>query len=419
MSSLLYVLKTGASFYKIGLASEIKNRISQLQTGCPTPIETVALHDVLFPRKIEALSHRAMKQYAIRGEWFEVPNDRLDAFLAEVSDLVARGNAGELNNTEEESELLKAVGAAFSRSGFSPKTKQAYIYWISRFQNNLQEALPTAPDVNQFLMFIERLRDSGNYSESTLRQAFHAISYWFEKVLNIPVGRTVNSSKRNPKKRTDFHVIPREQILKLIEQMPTHTRLQTMLLYGCGLRLMECLNIRIGDVDVEACEISIRNTNGQQSRKVPIPSVSLSLLLDTLRERELVHNLDVSNDGGYTQVPSVSPSGTQNSNRLEWQYLFCLSQESRDPITKVLMRPHGDPKAIQKAIKAVVKKLHLDERTTPRTLRHSFAVHMLEKECSLSELQARMGHSDISTTALYLPLANRPSVVITNPLDDD
>lgn len=419
MSSLLYVLKTGANYYKIGLASEIKSRISQLQTGCPTPIETVALHDVIFPKKIEALSHREMKQYAIRGEWFEVPDDRIDEFLAEVSDLVARGNTGDLNYKEEETELIKTVRAAILRSGFSSKTEQAYIHWISRFQSAFQGAHPTLPDVKQIQKFIENLRNSSNYSESTLRQAFHAIVFWFENVLKIPVGRKLNSKICDSKIRPAIHVIPREQILKLIEQVPTTYRLQTMLLYGCGLRLMECLSIRVGDVDVESHEISIRDTKGQLSRKVPIPATLFSLLLDSLRERELIHSLDVPNDGGYTLVPSDTSLSKKPSNNLEWQYLFCLTQVCRDPITKLLMRPHADPKAIQKAIKAAVKKLKLDERTTPRTLRHSFAVHMLEKGSSLSELQARMGHSEISTTALYLPLAIRQPIKIISPLDDD
>ena len=418
MSNLLYVLKTGTNYYKIGLASKINSRISQLQTGCPTPIETVALHDVIFPKRIETLSHRALKQYAIRGEWFEVADERLDEFLAEISDLVARGNTGDLNHKEEESTLIKNIREAVSRLGLSSKTEQAYIYWVSRFHKYLGGSHDTLPDAKQIPGFIEHLRDSGDYAESTLRQDFNSITFWLEKVLNIPVGRNLRS-KTSVTRSTFIHVIPRDQIIKIIELLRTPSKLQAQLMYGCGLRLMECLNIRVIDIDVEAREIAIRDTKGRISRKVPIPASLFSLLIDSLKERELIHSSDVSNGGGYTLTLSGANRSSPSSNSLEWQFLFYLTQISRDPVTKHLMRPHADPKAIQKAIKSAVKKLKLDERTTPRTLRHSFAVHMLELGCSLAELQARMGHNEISTTALYLPLAARPPVKIISPLDEN
>lgn len=420
MSDILYVLKTSDHFYKVGIATDLYIRIAQLQTGCPTPIDMARSFQVNNAKLAESLSHNALRQYALRGEWFEVPDDHVNEFISSIEHLVESVNSGSLTDDDTgDTQILRNARATIEQSGLRERTRQAYVYWITKFIK--EQHILTESDLHADVIknFIQQLQITKAYSPTSVSQAFHALIYLFEKVSSINVPRELNSIlERRPK--PSFHILPRSEIIRLIDGTPSTLKAQVMLLYGCGLRLMECLCIRVLDVNLEAMLLYIRNSEGVVSRQVSIPETMLPLLRLKLKERENLHKSDLLKGDGYIITPRATTGNDKEiSNALEWQFIFSSQKQTNTPNGAYSIRLHQDPKNIQRSIKATAKKLGIDVRITSQSLRHSFAVHMLEKGYSLKNLQECLGHSDISQTSAYLPYIIKSNETIKSPLDWD
>jgi integron integrase len=195
-------------------------------------------------------------------------------------------------------------------------------------------------------------------------------------------------------------------------------KLMAKILYGSGLRLMECMRLRIKDLDFGNRQIIVRDGKGEQDRITPLPDTLTQELQTHLQIVKIIHQKDLKEGFGATSLPyalaAKYPSAPQE---WIWQYVFPASARSIDPLTKKEKRHHLDESVLQKAIRQAAKKAGIDKRVTPHTFRHSFATHLLQNGYDIRTVQELLGHKDVKTTMIYTHVLKRGGLAVKSPLD--
>jgi integron integrase len=301
--------------------------------------------------------------------------------------------------------------------GYSIRTEQSYERWVIRFlsrqpYDSIEEI--KGGDVRAFL---EYLVMENNVAASTQNQALNALVFFFDSVLERPIGELGEFARAKRPKRMPT-VLTAEEVHLLLSQLSGTHHLMASLLYGSGLRLMECVRLRIQDVDFGYRQIIVRNGKGNKDRVVPLPRTLEAPLLEHIAVVRETHKDDLAAGYGDVFMPNALAKKFPHAYReLGWQYLFPSSRLSLDPRSDKRRRHHVDESGLQKAVKSAARAVGITKRVSSHTLRHSFATHLLENGYDIRTVQELLGHSDVSTTMIYTHVLNKGGQGVRSPLD--
>lgn len=318
----------------------------------------------------------------------------------------------------DSSTLLDALRASIRTHGYSIRTEQSYVEWTKRFLRHLPQIAPADMNADHITHFLTHLATQRRVTASTQKQALCAIVYLLRHVLQKDVGKFADYVKASSPRRLPM-VLSKSEVKKVLERIsdPTYA-LMAGLLYGCGLRLTECLRLRIKDVDFDYQKIHIINGKGNKDRVVPLPKTQRAALEDQRNAVEQLHQEDIARGFGEVYIPQALGRKYPNAcKERRWQYLFPSTKLSIDPRSNRTRRHHLHESGLQKYIKKAADEGGLNKRVTCHTFRHSFATHLLEAGYDIRSVQELLGHADVSTTMIYTHVLNTPGIAVHSPID--
>lgn len=313
--------------------------------------------------------------------------------------------------------LLERVRERCRVRHYSLRTERAYVDWIWRFVRANHKRHPRELGAVEVEAFLSALATTHDVAASTQNQALSALLFLYREVLGIqlPWMESVVRAKRPQKIPT---VLSRAEVLRLLALMDGQVALMASLLYGTGMRLMECVRLRVQDVDFDRNEICVRNGKGGKDRRVPLPRRLHQRLLEQIERVRAQHDQDLAAGHGEVYLPHALARKYPNAEReFSWQYVFPSPRESKDPRSGRLRRHHIDEGILQRAVKLARDRAGIDKRASCHTLRHSFATHLLESGQDIRTVQELMGHKDVSTTQIYTHVLGRGANGVLSPLD--
>jgi integron integrase len=321
------------------------------------------------------------------------------------------------NLSKQEPKLLDQVRGKIRLKHYSIRTEQAYTDWIKRFILHFGKKHPRDMGSAEVEQFLTHLAVNGRVSASTQNQAKCALLFLYKEVLAIELPWLDNVEQAKAPKRLPV-VLNRDEIQAILSRLTGTQWLIASLLYGTGMRIMECLRLRVQDVDIKRGEILIRNGKGSKDRVTMLPlSLVAPLQVHLLKVREL-HENDLTQGFGAVFMPfALERKYPAAAKEWIWQYVFPAAKLSTDPRTKIVRRHHVPEQSIQRAVKQAVRDAGLTKAATPHTFRHSFATHLLEGGYDIRTVQELLGHSDVSTTMIYTHVLNKGGRGVLSPLD--
>ena len=313
--------------------------------------------------------------------------------------------------------LLDRVRAAIRARHYSRRTEDAYVAWIRRFilfHGKRHPAEMSAPEITRFLtsLAVER-----KVASSTQNQALAALLFLYRDVLeqDLPWIRDIVRARR-PRRLPV--VLTRDEVRAVLSRLEGPPRLMAYLIYGTGLRLLECCRLRVQDVDFGANQIVVRAGKGNKDRVTMLPARVKPDLLRHLEEVREQHRSDLRRGAGWVELPNALERKYPNAGRdWRWQWVFPATRTYVEPVTGRHRRHHLHESVVQRAVKDAVRDAGLVKRAGPHTLRHSFATHLLENNHDIRTIQELLGHRDVATTMIYTHVLNRGPAAVRSPAD--
>ena len=300
---------------------------------------------------------------------------------------------------------------------YSIRTEDAYVQWIRRFIRFSGGRHPREMGSEEIIAFLSDLAIEGKVAAATQNQALNAISFLYRRVLDRELG-DLGSMVRAKKRRHLPVVLTRSEVNRLLSRLDGVHRLAAGLMYGAGLRLMETVRLRAKDLDLERCEIVIRNGKGGRDRVTVLPARLVGPLRDQLAQARVLHQADLTEGFGSVFLPDALARKYRGADReWFWQYAFPAAARSRDPRSGVMRRHHFGEGSVQRAVKRAVREAGLVKRASCHSLRHSFATHLLESGYDIRTVQQLLGHRSVTTTMVYTHVLNRGGLAVCSPLD--
>jgi integron integrase len=314
------------------------------------------------------------------------------------------------------SPFLEQVRTAIRVKHYSIRTEQAYVEWIRRFILYHGKRHPAELGETEVSGFLSYLAVNRNVAASTQNQALNALVFLYRNVLGRPLGDTIDGVRARKPKRLPV-VLTQEEIRQLLRHLDGHHWLPACLLYGSGLRLMECLRLRVKDLDFGHRAIVVRHGKGGKDRVVTLPDELIQPLQRHLEAVRNIHAKDLQDGFGQVYLPhALARKYPHAASEWSWQYVFPASKRSIDPRSGVERRHHLDESSLQKAVKAAVRKAGIHKPASCHSLRHSFATHLLERGMDIRTVQEQMGHQDVRTTQIYTHVLQRGGNAVVSPL---
>ena len=313
--------------------------------------------------------------------------------------------------------LLDLVKIEMRTKHYSKRTEEVYVNWIKEFVRFHHMKHPNTMGENEISKYLNYLAVSRKVSSSTQNQALCSIIFLYKHVLKINVGEFDIVWAKKPKKLPV--VLTKEEVKQILVNLKGTTWIVGNILYGSGLRLLECLRIRVQDIDFTNNQIIIRNGKGGKDRVSMLPFLVKDALKAKLEDVKKLHLKDLSKGYGDVYLPYALGRKYPNASKeLKWQYIFPSDKLSLDPVSGVLRRHHLNESIIQKAVKEAIKKAGINKTAGCHTLRHSFATHLLENGTDIRTIQELLGHSSIDTTMIYTHVINQGPFGIKSPADN-
>lgn len=313
--------------------------------------------------------------------------------------------------------LFDEVRRVLRTKHYSIRTEGTYLGWIRRFIIASGRRHPRSMGVEEVERFLSSLAVEGQVSASTQNQALSALLFLYKEVLDIelPWMEGVTRAKRPRRLPT---VLSRVEMQDLLAQLDGRPWLLCSLLYGTGLRLMECLRLRVKDVDFSRNEITVRNGKGGKDRRTVLPKALIEPLQREMERARTLHAADLQAGFGAVHLPHALARKYPNAEReFGWQYVFPSPKRSVDPRDKLERRHHFDDAALSRALKSACQRAGIVKPVSAHTLRHSFATHMIEAGYDIRTVQELLGHKDVATTQIYTHVLNRGAGGVVSPLD--
>jgi len=313
--------------------------------------------------------------------------------------------------------LLDAVRDVIRLKHYSIRTEEAYINIVRRFILFHHKRHPREMGTDEIRQYLSHMATNGNVAASTQNVALAALLFLYREVLAIelPLIEGVERAKRPQRIPV---VLTIEEVERFLAEMSGTHHLMASLLYGAGLRLMEAVRLRIKDVDVDYQQIIVRDGKGEKDRRTILPAPLVEPLRRHLAKVRLQHEEDVRLGCGGVYLPyALERKYPQAAIDWVWQYVFPAAKLSIDPRTAAKRRHHASEDGLQKAVKAAIKASRIEKRASCHTLRHSFAIHLLESGYDIRTIQELLGHADISTTMIYTHVLNKGGRAVKSPLE--
>ena len=313
--------------------------------------------------------------------------------------------------------LLDQVRGKIRLKHYSIRTEQAYTDWIKRFILHFGKRHPNELGAAEVEQFLTHLAVEGKVAASTQNQAKSALLFLYKEVLELELPWLDNVERAKTPKRLPV-VLNRDEVHAILSRLSGTHWLIASLLYGSGMRILECLRLRVKDVDFKRREILIRDGKGFKDRVTMLPGALVATLTAHVAKVRELHQADLEQGYGAVYLPNALARKYPNAAReWGWQYVFPSSKLSVDPRGDETRRHHVQDQAVQRAVKQAARVAGLVKPATPHTFRHSFATHLLEGGYDIRTVQELLGHSDVSTTMIYTHVLNRGGRGVRSPLD--
>ncbi|HEX5056974.1 MAG TPA: integron integrase [Gammaproteobacteria bacterium] len=313
--------------------------------------------------------------------------------------------------------LLDRVRHKIRTKHYSIRTERSYVQWIKSYIHFHGLQHPKGLDASHIEAFLTHLAVEKSVSASTQNQALSALLFLYKDVLEIDLPWLDGITRAKHSRRIPV-VFTQDEVTRVLGALQPPYLLMAKLLYGSGLRLMECLRLRIKDVEFERRQIIVRDGKGGKDRVTLLPDrIAGDLRVQLIKAKEL-HDMDLTAGYGEVYLPFALERKYPNANReWAWQYVFPASKRSFDPRSGKQRRHHLDEKALQRSVKLAVREAGIHKPASCHTFRHTFATQLLENGYDIRTVQELLGHKDIRTTQIYTHVMNKGANAVRSPLD--
>ncbi len=313
--------------------------------------------------------------------------------------------------------LIPTVRDVIRRKGYSYSTEKNYVSWIKRFIHYHNLKHPKEMGEKEIVEFLTYLASVKKVSSTTQNQALNAVVFLYKQVLGIDLGNFSYFMKA--KKPSILPVVlSQDEVSKILNNMSGRYYLMTALIYGCGLRLNECLELRIKDIDIDRKIIWVRQAKGKKDRAVPLPVSLLENLITQMKHCKITHDKDLIDGYGSVYLPNaLERKYPSAATEFKWQYLFQADRISTDPRSGAIRRHHLHDSVLITHIQKAAHIAKIEKKITAHAFRHSFATHLLESGKDIRTIQELLGHGNVKTTMIYTHVASTGSCGIISPID--
>jgi integron integrase len=315
--------------------------------------------------------------------------------------------------------LLEQMSDILRTKQYSARTEKTYLEWVRLyilFHNKRHPREMGAPEINAF---ITHLVTQKNISASTQNQALSAVLFLYRHVLKLELDQNLLGAIRPTRSHNIPTVLDKSEVKAILAEMTGVYRLMAQILYGSGLRLMECLRLRVKDIDFNNHQIVVRDGKGADDRVTTLPATLIPGLREQIQRVRTLHQQDLADGFGTVYLPFALARKYPHANHeFAWQYLFPANELSIDPQTGIQQRHHLHETSLQKAVKSAAKLAYIDKLVTPHTFRHSFATHLLQNGYDVRTVQELLGHKDLKTTMIYTHVLQNGPLGVHSPLDE-
>ena len=313
--------------------------------------------------------------------------------------------------------LLDQVRETIRRKHYSIRTETAYLNWIRRYILFHDKRHPLDLGEPEVTRFLSQLAVKGNVAASTQNQALAALLFLYREVLGQPLPWLDKLTRAKKPQRLPV-VFTRDEVRRILSGLDGVDWLMASLLYGAGLRLMECVRLRVKDVDFGFHQITVRDGKGQKDRVTVLPDALEAPLEDHLKSVREIHLSDLKEGFGEVFLPfALDRKYPGSARQWGWQYVFPAQRRSLDPRSGKTRRHHAAETILQRAVKDAIRRAGVSKPGSCHTLRHSFATHLLESGADIRTVQELLGHKDLSTTMIYTHVLQRGGKGVRSPMD--
>lgn len=317
----------------------------------------------------------------------------------------------------EKPRLLDQVRNVIQTRHYSVRTEETYVNWIRKFIYFHGKRHPKDMGQKEIEAFLTDLAVNKKVAASTQNQAFNALLFLYREVLGLDFGE-LQAVTRAKKPRKLPVVFSSDEVRAILEGLDKEKWIMGQLLYGAGLRLMECVRLRVKDIDFSYKQITVRDGKGSKDRVTMLPEVVIPRLERHLEKVKVIHKRDLDAGFGSVHLPYSLARKYKNADKSwAWQFVFPASRRGIDPRSGIERRHHIHESVIQRAIKQAVREAGLSKPGNCHALRHSFATHLLEAGYDIRTVQELLGHKDVSTTMIYTHVLNRGGKGVKSPGD--